>query len=487
MVGMNPPTASAISNLFASITPHSSEEEVERNVIVPLLGILGYSQKDWQAQNVIGKVRLDFQVHPINAATPYPPYLVIEAKAPSKKIIHNTWQINGYMRKSGAILGLLTNGYQFKLLYNYNGHVVTIIEYSQEEVVAKFNLFNRLLCKETCLKVSQGFYKNQRRIHINLANQLSKAFGNEEMLGLFKKKQNNLEIEESPQVKETKEEKSMIITVFNNKGGVGKSTLTINLGAELSKMGKRVLLIDVDAQANLTIGVGINPLTDVEEQEKKDITHLLTEPRVKLEDTIIKKRWGDIKLDIVPSHIRLSKMENVLNTTVGIDQVLEKKLRDYDYDFVLIDPPPSFGRIIGISLMASSGVLIPTQLSAYPIRALEYVLARVKEIEELKSLQILGIAVSMYDQISYSFNRSMTEKLFDILQMSQTSNVSIFPETTWIPRLNIVPICQDKGYPIQQVEYDETLGYKEKEAAQKAVERYTELAEHLIKVTQRDS
>ena len=276
MVGMNPPTGSALSNLFASITPHSSEEEVEKNVIVPLLGILGYSHEDWQAQNVIGKVRLDFQVHPINAATPYPPYLVIEAKAPSKKIVYNTWQINGYMRKSGAILGVLTNGYQFKLLYNYNGHVVTIIEYSQEEVVKKFNLFKRLLCKETCLKVSQGFYKNQRRIHIDLANQLSKAFGNQEMLGLFKKKQNNLEIEESPQVKETKEEKSMIITVFNNKGGVGKSTLTINLGAELSKMGKRVLLIDVDAQANLTIGVGINPLTDVEEQEKKDITHLLT-------------------------------------------------------------------------------------------------------------------------------------------------------------------------------------------------------------------
>ena len=482
MVGMNPPTGSALSNLFASITPHSSEEEVEKNVIVPLLGILGYSHEDWQAQNVIGKVRLDFQVHPINAATPYPPYLVIEAKAPSKKIVYNTWQINGYMRKSGAILGVLTNGYQFKLLYNYNGHVVTIIEYSQEEVVKKFNLFKRLLCKETCLKVSQGFYKNQRRIHIDLANQLSKAFGNQEMLGLFKKKQNNIEIEELP-VKEKKEEKSMIITVFNNKGGVGKSTLTINLGAELSKMGKRVLLIDVDAQANLTIGLGIDPLTDVENHGKKDITHLLTEPRVKLEDTIIKKRWGDIKLDIVPSHIRLSKMENVLNTTVGIDQVLEKKLRDYDYDFVLIDPPPSFGRIIGISLMASSGVLIPTQLSAYPIRALEYVLERVKEIEELKPIQVLGIAVSMYDQRSSSFNMSMTQKLVEILERSEATNIPFFPENTWIPRLNIISICQDKGYPIQQVEYDDKLAFQDKEAAQKAVECYTELAEYLIKVT----
>ncbi len=104
---MNPPTASALSNLFASITPHSSEEEVEDYVIIPLLRILGYSQDDWQAQNVIGKVRLDFQVHPIDAATPYPPYLVIEAKAPSKKIVHNTWQINGYMRKSGALFTIL--------------------------------------------------------------------------------------------------------------------------------------------------------------------------------------------------------------------------------------------------------------------------------------------------------------------------------------------------------------------------------------------
>ena len=492
-------TGSALPDLFTSITHLSSEEDVENKIVIPLLCILGYTKDDWQAQNVIGKVRLDFQVHPTNAATPYPPYLVIEAKASNKKISQCGWQINGYMRKSGAILGLLTNGYRFRILYNYNGQVETIVEYSQEQVIKKFKLFNGLLCKDTCLKVSQGFYKSQRRIHFELANQLSQAFGNQAMLGLFKKKQNNIESINPAQIDETKaypsptslndnvkKETSMIITVFNNKGGVGKSTLTINLGAELSKMGKRVLLIDVDAQANLTTGLGIDPLTDVEDRGKKDVTHLLIEPRTKLEETIIKKRWSALELDIVPSHIRLSKMETVLNSTVGIDQALEKKLRNHDYDFVLIDPPPSFGRIIGVSLMASSGVLIPTQLSAYPIRALEYVLERVKEIEELKPIQVLGIAVSMYDQRSSSFNTSMTEKLFDILQSSKASNVPLFPDNTWIPRLNIISVCQEKGYPIQQVEYDDTLGSKEKEAAQKAIECYTALAEYFIKLTQGD-
>ncbi len=160
----------------------------------------------------------------------------------------------------------------------------------------------------------------------------------------------------------------MIVTIFNNKGGVGKTTTTINLAAALNRMGKRVLLIDMDAQANLTTGLGIDPLTDVELQEKKDITHLLTEPRTTLEKTVVRKRWDNIQLDLVPSHIRLSDMEPTLISTVDIDRVLAKKLKNYHelYDYVFIDPPPSFGKANTISLMASSGILIPTQLA--PIR-----------------------------------------------------------------------------------------------------------------------
>jgi cellulose biosynthesis protein BcsQ len=123
-------------------------------------------------------------------------------------------------------------------------------------------------------------------------------------------------------------------------------------------------LIDIDAQANLSTGLGINPLDDVELAGKKDITHLLVEPKTKLEDVIYSKRWGDIQLDVVPSHIRLSRMESRLIQMVDSDRVLAKKLKQHDYDYIFIDPPPSFGKVNGISLMASSGILI--QLNFHP-------------------------------------------------------------------------------------------------------------------------
>jgi cellulose biosynthesis protein BcsQ len=497
--------SSRLSNLFTSISPDSCEEDVENKVIIPLLLLLGYSQEDWQAQAIIGKVRLDYQVHPQNAITPYPPYLVIEAKAPHKKIAYTTWQINRYMRTIGGLLGLLTNGYQFRILYNYHGHIETLAEYSQLELINNdnFKSFYSLLCKKMGLKVSKAFFLSQDRIHQKLVPVLAEKFVNPAMFGLCKKKLTNLDTANTipgenpvtmPEETTTRfsGNKSMIITVFNNKGGVGKTTLTINLASALSMKGKRVLLIDVDAQANMTTGLGIDPLEDVEYQGRKDITHLLTDPRVKLEDTIVHKKWHEsqISLDIIPSHIRLSQMETTLNQTVGIDQVLEKKLRNHNYDFVFIDPPPSFSRVNGISLMASSAVLIPTQLAAYPIRALEYVLERISDVsamKESKPIQILGIAVSMYDQRSSDFNKTMTQRLFEILEKREASYIPLFPEKTWIPRLNILSLCQDYGYPLYQAEFEDRLKYQEKEAAEKAIERYMELAQHLISITQGES
>lgn len=277
----------------------------------------------------------------------------------------------------------------------------------------------------------------------------------------------------------------MIITVFNNKGGVGKTTLTINLAATLTKLGKRVLLIDIDAQANLTTGLGIDPLIDVHSVGKKDIVNLLLEPRTKLNDVVYRKRWGDIQLDIIPSHIRLSEMENDLVQSVDSDRLLAKKLKNHEYDFVFIDPPPSFGKVNSISLMASSGILIPTQLSPYPICALEYVIKRVEKVEEYKdeSLPILGVAISMYDQRSSSFNLSMEESLREIIaKNSRGKTIEVFPENTWIPRLNIISKCPEKGYPIQQTEFDNQVSQQDREAAQSAILRLEKLANHLMSV-----
>lgn len=466
-------------NFLNGVKPESSESDIAHKVVLPLLKLLGYHDADWKSQVGIGKNKADFLVHPYDSFLHHVPYLVIEVKAPNKKLTHSIWQIRDYMRESHSLLGLLTNGYEFHLLYHSEGEILVFSKYSQLELVENFRLFHNLLSRKSCLRVRSAVHKSQQKVYINLSGSIAKAFDSREMLALTQKKS-----EQMNQLTK-KEHKSMIVTVFNNKGGVGKTTLTINLAGMLTQLGKKVLLIDIDAQANLSTGLGIDPLNDVEMTGKKDITHLLLEPKTKLNDVIYKKRWNNIQLDIVPSHIRLSKMENELIQTVDSDRILVKKLKNHDYDFVFIDPPPSFGKVNSISLMASSGILIPTQLSPYPIRALEYVIGRVEEIEAYKDepLPILGVAVSMYDQRSSNFNLSMKESLQHILSKnSSDKSIELFPENTWIPRLNIISKCPEQGYPLQQVEFDDSLSAQDRESAQSAIERLEKLAIHLMSI-----
>lgn len=462
---------------FNDITADSNESDITHKIVLPLLSILGYDHADWQSQVAIGRKKADFLINPPHPGTDPPPYLVIEVKAPGKSISQSVWQISEYLRRSRAVLGLLTNGYAFHLFYQHQGQVVTIAEYSQAALIQQFALVYQLLCKASCLRVRDAVFRSQEQVNLKFADLIAKAFNQPEMLTSLSQP-----VEE---ITQSVEEKTMIITVFNNKGGVGKTTLTINLAATLAKSGKRVLLIDIDAQANLSTGLGIDPLTDVELAGKKDITHLLVEPKTKLVDVIYRKQWGNVQLDIVPSHIRLSKMETELIQTVDSDRILLKKLRNHEYDFVFIDPPPSFGKVNSISLMASSGILIPTQLSPYPIRALEYVIGRVEEVENFRDdpLPILGIAVSMYDQRSSSFNLSMEESLRNTLtKHSHNKKIELFPENTWIPRLNVLSKCPDNGYPIQQAEFDTELSAQDRETAQAAILRLEQLASHLISV-----
>ncbi len=479
--------SSSLQSIFSAIAPQSNESDVENKVIAPILQLLGYDSTDWESQAIVGKSKLDFLVLPPSSVMPYAPYLVIEAKAPNKNLNHNVWQINDYMRKTAAFLGLLTNGYDFRILYNYEQKPKVILDYSQEDFIKNFRLLNKLLSKRTCSGIYKNLYQNELNFRSKLIDNISKLFNDENMVTTVI---NNNQKTTEPSIPEKKEQQGMIITVFNNKGGVGKTTTTINIAAALSKLGKRILLIDIDAQANLTTGLGIDPLEDIEEQGKKDITHLLTNPRVQLEDVVIRKQWDDVELDIVPSHIRLSYMDNELSNTLDIDRVLDKKLKKHlgQYDYILIDPPPSFGKVNTIALMASSAVLIPTQLAPYPVRALEYVMNRAIAVNDSRDegLPILGVAVSMYDRASRKNTTDMTQKISDIIaKKPEAKNVPLFPSNTWIPRLTIVANAADdrRGYPLCYAEFDKTLTANEKESAQDAFNCYMELAKHLISIT----
>ncbi|WP_247215216.1 AAA family ATPase [Synechococcus sp. C9] len=466
--------------LFKNISRRSTEKDIEQKLIIPLLKSWGYQESDWQREVWLGRKRADFILCLPNQTPFQIPYLVIEVKAPRCQLNNQVWQLHDYLRHSQALFGLLTNGLEFQLFYQNHQEIISLCRYNQQEFADNLQRLRIVLGRPTSIQVSQYLQKTRIAFHQQVMMNLYKFFPASALTPPNPMTANA----PSP----TAPTSAIITTVFNNKGGVGKTTTTINMAAALSHLGKRVLLIDIDPQANLTTGLGIDPLLDVEQQDKKDITHLLTENSVNVADTIISKRWNKIVLDIVPSHIRLSDMEATLIQIIDVDRVLAKKLSKIraNYDYIFIDPPPSFGKVNTISLMASDNVLIPTQLAPYPIRALEYVMNRIMAIRAARDgqLNVLGLAVSMY-------NRSATKQAYEMLQeMNRILNhhplgamVPVFPENTWIPQRNIVANTPGKGYPLAWAEYDSNLSTSEKEAALDAFNAYLELAKYVIQLT----
>lgn len=457
-----------INDLIVALQECQTEKDVENNIIKPFLYLLGYSKEDFTQQALIGDKRVDFLLKNKRLSL-HRIYLLIEVKSKQQSLSQFSLQIREYLQNSGSLFGLLTNGHEFIIFYNNYGMIYTIDQFTLQDIKINRTSIPALtyLSKLNCEKVLNIFAKRDITLYDKIGHALSKQF--------------NLEV---PHIKKQKKSNPMIITVFNNKGGVGKTTMTINLAAALNRLGKKVLLIDIDPQANLTTGLGIDPLEDVEKLGKKDIGNLLLEAKTKVEEVLYPKRWNQVALDVIPSHIRLSDMEPDLLKTIDVDNVLAKKLKKYkdQYDFIFIDPPPSFGKVNTISLMASSGVLIPTQLAPYPIRALEYVMNRAFAIDDAREepLPILGIAVSMYDKNTSKVNTEMSELITSILNKDERrKEISVLPENTWIPNLSVVNTNALRGRPLCEAEFDDDLKKYQKEAVAKAFSHYEALAQHL--------
>jgi len=472
---LNSISPSQINDLIIALQECKTEKDVEDKIIKPFLHLLGYSEEDFTQQALIGNKRVDFlsRNKPLSL---HRLYLLIEVKSKQHSLQKFSIQIREYLQNSGTVFGLLTNGHEFIVFYNNCGFIQNIDQFSLQNIQANNSLIPALtyLSKRNCDKVLNFFVKNDRKLYSEITQALSEQFQ------LKVPRINNGESRRS----NGDTSKPMIITVFNNKGGVGKTTMTINLAAALNRLGKKVLLIDIDPQANLTTGLGIDPLEDVEDKGKKDICHLLLEARTTVTQVLYPRRWNQVALDVIPSNIRLSDMEPQLLSTVDVDNILAKKLKKYkdQYDFIFIDAPPSFGKVNTISLMASSGILIPMHLAPYPIRALEYVMNRAFSIDDAReeSLPILGIAISMYNKNSSKVNREMCELIDSILnQDERRRKVSLFPENTWIPNLSVVNTNVLKGRPLCEGEFDDELSTYDKEKVSQAFSHYEELAKYL--------
>jgi chromosome partitioning protein len=187
---------------------------------------------------------------------------------------------------------------------------------------------------------------------------------------------------------------TQVIAIANQKGGVGKTTTAINLAGALEEEGYRILCIDMDPQANLTAGLGIN-LNTVD----KSMADVLADGRSTLTDVI--RPTESAGIDIAPANIDLASTEGELFTALGREQVLRDALDSQVavYDYVLIDCPPNLGLLTVNGLVAANSVIIPVQTQYYAMKGLNNLVKVINMIRMKlnRDLRILGLLPTFYD------------------------------------------------------------------------------------------
>ena len=245
-----------------------------------------------------------------------------------------------------------------------------------------------------------------------------------------------------------------VIAIVNQKGGVGKTTTAVNLGAALAWEGKNVLLIDFDQQANATIGLGIE-----REDVKADMVDFLT--REEASDVIIPTAVPNLSL--IPASLELARLDDLLYRIERKELLLSQRIVSIKahYDFILIDCPPSLGLAVDNALFASDSVIIPVECAFYSYDALTQMVSKIDQIQHKKDLEIEGILLTKLDN-----RNTFGYKIADMVKF-------LFPNKTFktmIMTSSHIPEAPMHGKSVLQFSYN-SRGSKE----------YRELAKELLK------
>lgn len=352
-----------------------NEKEVETKLIVQcLLPYLGYNADSWYQEVAFGNIRLDFlafatQVLPFSVTETSPLTLIIEAKHPRENLDRHVFKLKNYMLGLRVPFGVLTNGKEFRIYQRQQNQVTLIFCCSGSEISANLGGIKQLIGKNE-LQVSTA----TTSVKISTPNPSPK-------------------------------QPMKIIAVYHNKGGVGKTTTVVNLAAALAKQGKRVLIIDLDSQANTTYAVGLVKFLDEENDDirGKNITQVLqSKDEYQIDEISKKASYSKYLIEVVPSHIELMDAETKLNSIEPAKTRLLNKLNKVKdkYDIVIIDTPPSLNLYAKIALITAHFLVIPSDLKPFSHEGLNNVKSFIDQINEtkemygLKSLNILGVLPS---------------------------------------------------------------------------------------------
>nr|WP_200886784.1 ParA family protein [Phaeacidiphilus oryzae] len=223
---------------------------------------------------------------------------------------------------------------------------------------------------------------------------------------------------------------AQIIAMCNQKGGVGKTTSTINLGAALAEYGRRVLLVDFDPQGALSVGLGVNPM-----ELELTVYNLLMERGVSADDVLLKTAVPN--MDLLPSNIDLSAAEVQLVSEVARESSLARALKPLmpDYDYIIIDCQPSLGLLTVNALTAANSVIVPLECEFFALRGVALLTETIEKVCERLNpeLALDGILATMYDSRTVHSREVLArvvEAFGDHVFHTVIGRTVRFPETT---------------------------------------------------------
>ena len=360
---------------------YRNESEVRSKLVVQyLLPKLGYTQPDWYQEVALGTIRLDFlvfaaQVLPYSRELNYPFSLVIETKSPSQSLDKHIRRLQQYLTSLYVHYGLLTNGKDLRIYHRDNNNFKMVFQCTGQEIPDKIDEIKSIVGRES-IKSRQSIKEK---------------------------------------IVQGKPKDMKVIAIYHNKGGVGKTTVSVNLAAALRRKGYNVLLIDLDSQANSTFATGLIKFQFEENDDLRDnnVFHILNSGDFDFIKDVARQSnfFNTPEIDVIPSHVKLIEGQHQLNQVTASKTRLLKKLKQEEttYDFVIIDTPPSRDIYAQVAIIAANYLIVPSDLKPFANQGLLSVRNFLAEIDEFREslgkdpIKVLGVLPSKISTNQKSF------------------------------------------------------------------------------------